>query len=254
MKSAFGRRKTAALVLIAAIVIASVAAAVYVKEKKDRERIAKGVAYLTSLDNQDVKKIRADVLAVEKEQGGQDVSGSSDSKIWKFFGNDVILGDSRAVGFSYYKFLPEDRVLAKSGNTILEIESHLSELQQLNPASVILIYGTNDSLATAWSSPEDYAKKYRSILKKVKKAVPDADIYVCGTLPVTDAAKAKQPGLGNIPKFNQAVKKMCKKAGYGYLDMTKAEGELSSRYEPDGIHVSSSFYPIWARTMKEQMN
>ena len=38
--------------------------------------------------------------------------------VWQEFSDAVILGDSRAVGFSYYSFLDASRVLASSGERI----------------------------------------------------------------------------------------------------------------------------------------
>lgn len=51
----------------------------------------------------------------------------------------MILGDSRAVGFSYYQFLPENQVLAKNGATIDDIPDYMDQIVALNPSSIFFV-------------------------------------------------------------------------------------------------------------------
>ena len=71
-------------------------------------------AVMKHLEEQDVSEISANISAVEAELN-LEIADTNESAVWSKFANAVILGDSRAAGFSYYEFVPEERVLAKNG-------------------------------------------------------------------------------------------------------------------------------------------
>ena len=47
---------------------------------------------------------------------------SGQINVWSLFDDAVILGDSRVVGYEFYDFLPDERVLAEGGATIRNVE------------------------------------------------------------------------------------------------------------------------------------
>ena len=74
----------------------------------------KGVAYLTKLEKQNVSEIGR-VLTSRQAEQNLALADSDESAVWSSFENAAVLGDSRAVGFSFHEFLPEDRVMAQGG-------------------------------------------------------------------------------------------------------------------------------------------
>ena len=56
----------------------------------------------------------------------------------------MILGDSRAVGFYFHEFLPEEQVMAEGGGIITDATKYLDQLKTLNPDMILLCYGLND--------------------------------------------------------------------------------------------------------------
>ena len=77
-----------------------------------------------------LRQIEHQHVLAEREQRIQELIDNQNG-VWKYFENYVILGDSRAVGFSYFGFLDESRVLAESGATILQVSEKLDELAEL---------------------------------------------------------------------------------------------------------------------------
>ena len=57
--------------------------------------------------------------------------------VWSLFDDYALLGDSRTMGFSFYDYMPSERVLADSGATINKVEDHLDELKKLSPTSIL---------------------------------------------------------------------------------------------------------------------
>ena len=247
----------AAFVLIAAVVITLLVRAGIARQEQAAadEAVKQGVNYLKKLENGSVEKVN-DLLAEEKrkemeaqrEQRRQQlINGQVD--VWSLFGDAVIMGDSRAVGFSFFEYLPESRVLAGSGDTILSIEEHEDELVSLNPSVVFLCYGLNDTGMGIWESAQSYAADYLTILRRLKSELPNTLFFVSSILPVTWEALEQTPAWGDAYAFSEAVKEVCAKNGFGYVDCQALIDMHQDMYDEDGIHMVKEFYPLWASQM-----
>lgn len=242
------------IILAAVVIVAAIILGVLLRKKTPSE-VEEGIVYLEKLDAQSVSTIEDTLaekteerLAAEREEKIKQLTDGT-INVWSLFGDSVILGDSRAVGFYYYEFLPQDRVLAAGGNTIRNIEEHTEEIKELNPSSIFFCYGLNDVLSETWSTPEEYAAEYAEILGKLSAEVPHAKMYVNSILPAEGAALAQYSVLSKIPEYTDAVSEMCEKNGYYYIDNTSLAESHTGMYAPDGIHLDTGFYPLWAANM-----
>ncbi len=235
--------------LIAAVVIVAV---IFLKVRGNSSAVKEGIAYLEEQEAVDIKDVqnavsevaqkRASVRRAELKQ--QFIDGEVD--VWSMFTDYVLLGDSRAEGFSAYGFLSDDRVLAEKGETILDIENHLTQIQAASPTTVILAFGMNDVIGNIGSSPEGWAKEYLKQIKSIQTVAPHADIYVNDIVAPQDTAYAEFPALMDYDVYNMALKEMCEKNGYFYVDTSETTEANPGLYEADGIHVSGAFYEQWA--------
>ncbi len=213
------------------------------------------MAYLQTLEERDPAIVK-EQLRLQREVHNQEESeerreqlldGSID--VWSLFGESVIMGDSRAVGFYLYEYIPQSRVLAAGGNTIRSIMEHQEELLSLSPETLFLCYGLNDVSVGYWNSPQEYEKEYQEILIQLKELLPNTEIYVNSILPAQAAGLAVQSAWGNIPEYSDAVKEMCKANDIGWVDCDGIVSEYVDLYDEDGIHVQREFYPYWAAQM-----
>ena len=157
----------------------------------------------------------------------------------------MLLGDSRAVGFSFYGFLPEERVLAESGATILHLEEHIPDIVALNPSNIFLCYGLNDIMLGTWPTPSDYVTKYTSVINEIHDKLPDANIYISSILPAPGSGVQSQ-----LSDYNQALDEMCSALNRCYfVDNDDISSQYSGLWENDGIHVMQDFYPHWANNL-----
>ena len=139
------------------------------KQAEYRADVQSGVSYLQSLETidpdtvtQKLRQMRLEKLQAERAAREQALLDDIDT-VWQEFSDAVILGDSRAVGFSYYSFLDASRVLASSGERIDAIDGHIEDLKKLDPAYIFLCYGIND---LGWyGSAQDYAD---TLLEKIR--------------------------------------------------------------------------------------
>ena len=114
---------------------------------------------------------------------------------------------------------------------------------------MFLCYGLNDISIGLWSTKEDYVKEYASILDELHKKLPNTSIFVNSIIPAQQAAINSTPVWGNIPEWSEAVHKMVKEKGYGWVDVDGLVREHQDLYDPDSIHVQKDFYPLWATQM-----
>lgn len=192
-----------------------------------------------------LKAIRQAELDAKREQWLGELR-SGERSVWPLFEDYVLMGDSRAMGFSYYGFLPEERVLADSGATILKVEEHLDELKELSPSMIFLAYGINDVGIGYWPTPEDYVNKVDETVQLLARELPNTTVYLSSIIPAIDPAFERGPAWRQIPDYNVAVKAWCAENSVHYADITALCTENLSLYQADGIHMMREFYPSWA--------
>ncbi len=249
------RRGSIAAIIAVCIAAAVISAAVGACRSEKTAEITKGVEFLKAQESKDPIAVEQ-VLTEQKKEKMQAERAEMQKKledgtinVGSLFGDSVIMGDSRAVGFYTYEFLPQSRVLAEGGNTIANILDHEDELIQLNPTSLFLCYGLNDTSSGFWNTKEDYVNDYASILDELHQKLPNTSIFVNSIIPAQQPAIDTTPAWGNIPEWSEAVHKMVEEKGFGWVSVDDLVSEHQDLYEPDSIHVKKEFYPLWATQM-----
>lgn len=216
---------------------------------------APGVAFLKTLESKKpsdveerLRQMRIAEIQAQKEQMIADLT-SGETSVWSMFEDYVLLGDSRAVGFEYFGYLPDDRVMAESGATILSFEEHIPDIVALNPSNVFLCYGLNDVSIGIWPTPEDYAEDFERIIMELRSELPNVNIYISSILPARDPAFNTSTLWYNIPEYSAAVATMCDLIDCHFVDNTEICETYADMWEIDGIHVRTTFYPYWAANL-----
>ncbi len=254
--SFFEDRRVRIGILAAAVIAAVVLIVSFVKRPgKNAEAVAEGIAVLEQLENADVAEVD-NILAAQRQARidaerekilAQLRNGEAD--VWSMFENYAIMGDSRAVGFSFYGFLAEERVLAGAGWTIKNIYDEMEALVALNPSEIFLCFGLNDTSIGYWSEPDSYAEEYHEILDMMQERLPNAKIYVSSILPAKDPAFQRAEVWRDIPQWSERVRQEIEGTPYTYVDNTEIAAEYTDLWDIDGIHVMYNFYPIWASNL-----
>ena len=223
------------------------------KQAEYRADVQSGVSYLQSLETidpdtvtQKLRQMRLEKLQAERAAREQALLDDIDT-VWQEFSDAVILGDSRAVGFSYYSFLDASRVLASSGERIDAIDGHIEDLKKLDPAYIFLCYGIND---LGWyASASDYAAAMQEKIQLLQKTLPDAVIVVSSILPAREPAISREALWKQIPSYSEAVREICAQCGALYADNTQLSEDHADLWQPDGVHLLPEFYPYWAANL-----
>jgi len=230
------------------------------EKKEDAEATLQGVGELSNLETQDPAEVEEQRRLEEESRHAEEVSkeieeqeekiDSGEVDIWSLFDDSVVMGDSRAVGFSYFHFMREDHVLASSGNTIRNIEPHIETLKSISPSTVYICYGLNDTGMGFWKDGDEYGAELVEIFNKLKAALPNTTFVASSILPTTQAAINRSPVWGKTVDFDRGLKEACEKTGVIYADNNELAAECMEEYwEVDGIHLKSTFYPLWAKNL-----
>lgn len=214
-----------------------------------------GVSYLESLESKDPQAVddvrnaifQAKLNAERDEIIRQLNEGEVDP--FSMFQDFVLLGDSRVVGFEYFGFLDQSRVMAASGDTIRKIEESMDEIRALNPSYIYISYGMNDIISGLWDTADEYVAEYLEIIDTLRAEFPGATIVVSSILPARDPAFNKNSKFYNIPDWNAAMAEAFAEHGVIFADNDAISAEHADQWEPDGIHVRQTFYTPWAKNM-----
>ena len=224
-------------------------------EKRAEEAAAEGIAYLEALEQKDPARIdqvrkainRAKLEAEREEMLRKVIEGEVDP--FSMFQDYVILGDSRAVGYWYFGFLEESRCLTGGGDTIRNIEMNMDGILALNPGTIYLCYGLNDTSIGYWDTAEAYITEYMQVIDDLQSRLPDTKIVVSSILPARDPAFNLSSKWHNIPEWSAALEAACEEKGIAFANNDSISEEYADLWDPDGIHVREAFYPYWATNL-----
>lgn len=221
--------------------------------------IAEGMAWLKRQESKDPANVEAQIKAIQRAEWEAMLLSQREEwvtqlqngeiNVWSLFEDAVILGDSRVVGYEFYDYLPDERVMAEGGATIRNVEALLPELQALNPAQIFLCYGLNDISIGYWSTAEEYITELDQMIHMLQDALPETTVCVSSTLIARDPAFQKASAWRRIPEWNIAIAQMCEEKGYPYADNTQLCEDYAEMWETDGIHVQRGLYQHWAKNL-----
>ena len=204
------------------------------------------------MDRTDVGKVNKKIQKLEEEERVKEEAADNRSVSEKF-ADCLILGDSITQGLYEYGVLDEANVQADRGTEVSEvsskkIEEHIKKAKEMKPEVLFLAYGMNDIEAQNGNA-SGFVKAYKNVIEDLKESLPDTKIYVNCILPAAQSAIETRPLFANVPKFNQKLKKLCKKEKVTFIDNTDLIKQ--EYYADDGIHMSPSYYTKWVDHMAE---
>lgn len=214
----------------------------------DKE-IAEGRKAVEGYDWSDVKTVESIIKSVEaKEVRTVNTKAKSNVYYLKKFRDSVILGDSITEGLTVYGFLPDDIVLCSIGASLEGSDPLFKKAAKLVPDTAFFTFGMNDMIKYRGKTGP-FIKQYSKLLDTFQKRSPDTAIYINSISRPSKDAQKNQPSLKNWQKYNKALEELCDEKGYTYIDNTSILEKHKKLYQPDGIHVIPTYYPIWMNNM-----
>lgn len=209
---------------------------------------SQGLSYLKGRDETDANQV-ASQIQEQKKQKLFDSIRSGERSVLAAFSNSVILGDSRAQGFSDYGYLSDAQTLTSIGGKVYEIASYKDAIAQMQPDVIYVSYGVNDISSNVGQAAgeEGFGNVLAEQLREIQAASPSSKIAVNSIIDIADGAQEGLLSHESIAAYNEEIRRMCEENGWIYVDNSSLDpGE---EYASDGVHFDSSYYPVWAGNM-----
>jgi lysophospholipase L1-like esterase len=165
-------------------------------------------------------------------------------------GGIIFLGDSLTDQGEWQEYFQQINIQNRgiSGDTTEGVLNRLDEVIESKPQKIFLLIGTNDF----WYGHKNLSKaiaNYRQILNLFQKKIPKTEIYIQSVLPIDCQKYNLNIKPQNLVQFNQEIEKLAKEFSYQYINLydrfTNKEGQLSSQYTLDGVHLNGKGYLVW---------
>ena len=122
-------------------------------------------------------------------------------------------------------------------------------LEHVDPQLVVLMIGTNNLWA---NSDDEIAAGVKACAKEIRARLPEAQLLVLGVFP--RGSEVDDPNRARIKTINSMIEPLGKYDGITYRDIgdifLEADGTLSEKIMPDGLHPGIEGYRLWADAMK----
>jgi lysophospholipase L1-like esterase len=174
-------------------------------------------------------------------------------------GKIIFLGDSHIEFGDWRKYLKDSSIINRgiAGDNTFGVLARLQEVIDRRPTKVFICIGIND---VSKNIPEQTTvKNIMSMVKRIKQATPNAQIFVHSILPTNDAVKKEYPDAYNkndqARQVNDLIKINSLKNGFTYVDLYSkfqdASGKLNATYAyEDGLHLNANGYKLWIEILK----
>lgn len=175
-------------------------------------------------------------------------------------------GEIVFVGDSITEFNPIEELIESSlkiynrgirGITSLQLLDHLEEqILGLKPKIIFLMIGVND-LKTR--EPQVVFETILTIIKQVKKNLPQSKIYLQSILPINESSRFIRNKNRRSTKTILILNKLLSEIDNVYwLDLHSllrdSNNELPERYTTDGVHLTIDAYRIISQKFQEIIN
>ena len=207
-------------------------------------------------EKEDSEKVKSEKEDSDAEQQPQKVF----QKVDKSYLNDALfIGDSRTLGLMEYGGVSQASFFADSGMTVFDLEKTIvpvagygktdirSLLKQKKFGKIYFMMGINEA-GYPWKTLE---KKYKETVAMIRDMQPDALIFLCANLMMTEEKSGQSKAINNkvICKINAMIEKLASKNEMYYIDVneifTDKKGNLCETYSNDGVHVLGKYYRDW---------
>ncbi|MBR3053894.1 MAG: hypothetical protein IKG59_07215 [Firmicutes bacterium] len=252
--------KRAAIVLICIVLLAAIFIVDLVRQNHDaairKQELTENLQKVSSFDFGNVVDVEALIAQIDEERAilaAQLAEIEADEaengpNYRRIFDRCAILGESITEGLVVYGYLGEDIVFSGIGAGVSK--DRFLSVASLYPRCVFFSYGMND-MGNYGGDAKAFIEDYEDAIKAFMEASPTTRVFVNSISMPDDYAISNQPVLGNYLTFNSEISSMCSRLGITYIDITHILQEDPDLYAGDGIHVSSSYYPIWMDLMRE---
>jgi predicted alpha-1,2-mannosidase len=166
----------------------------------------------------------------------------------------IFLGNSITDNAEWFELFENPNVKNRGigGDDTDGVLGRLDEVVRSRPDKIFLMIGTND--LAAGKSVEYIISNYRLILRRIREASPETQVYIQSILPTEDAIHTTRNNR-DIMRINKELRAIAGDEGLVYIDLftpfATPENKLNMDYSLDGLHLNGAGYELWKKLILE---
>lgn len=169
----------------------------------------------------------------------------------------VMLGDSLIQYNEWSELFGNENLINRgiSGDTTLGVLNRLDQIVKGQPNKIVLMVGIND-IAIGVSS-EETVDNYDKILSTIKENSPKTKVILNSVLPVNNEKFGDTISNETVESLNEQIKGLAEKYGHDFVNVYPKfikDGQLSSEYTVDGVHLTGEGYLLWKNELQNYLN
>ncbi len=187
-----------------------------------------------------------------------------------YFDDAVFIGTSRTQGLIMYNALSKSAAYATKGLSLAGVfDTEVTTpdgliypipkaVEQTDCSKIYVMLGMNDM---GYTDESTFGKRYGELIDVLKKAKPDAVLYIQSVLPLTQSKEQSGSASGftmeRVNHYNDQLKKLCAEKEVYYVDvassMTDENGYLPEEAASDGIHLTPQYCKRWLAYLQKHV-
>lgn len=219
--------------------------------------------------SQEAETAPANTVVVQGEPQSDPANGVYLKVGKEYFEDALFIGDSRVEGLKIYSELDNATFYCKEGISLTKILEEkivkmkikgdkkkvtiVRALKEKKFSKIYLMIGINE---VGYRDTDEFKKKYKAVVDKIKELQPEAKIVILGMMKVTTEYAKENPSFSNknIQKKNDAIATLADNVNVFYLDFNPeicdSKGGVKKKYTWDGVHLKAEYYSIWVKFLK----
>jgi lysophospholipase L1-like esterase len=255
MRAWYRYRKPAGIILLAVLIVAAVVVLIgRLGNSSETNRVIENQTTTEEITSEQVvEPVTLETEAPTEEETTQEeptvkTPVVEDFTNEAFYADAAFLGDTFVSGLEIYSDIDSKKIVADTSWTTGKAESSaVTKLSATGASKIILEIGINDLNYDGRDAQRVYSD-YTSLVNAIKKAMPDAQIYVVSVFPISSGFESKSNIViknSNIKALNDLLAGM---EGVKYIDVYSSlvdqSGYLNTDVSSNGLNIKKSYYPF----------
>ncbi len=137
-----------------------------------------------------------------------------------------------------------------SGDEVMDMYLRLDDVIDEKPSYIFMLAGVNNFINNENSSVMEVWNAYKNVLTSLKGSLPKCKLFVFSSIPLNPISKYYIGRNVKVRELNDSLSSNIS-IGYEYISLDSElidnNGDLSSVYTFDGIHLNQKAYDIWRK-------
>ncbi len=175
-------------------------------------------------------------------------------------GQIVFFGNSITQAGEWSTYFPDLMVANRgiSGDNTEGMLARIDEIANAKPKKFFIMAGIND--ISLQRSNKKIVNNYRNILRTLRMASPETEIYIQSVLPINNDFARYRRLIGKekqVVDLNNRLRRLAEQESGLFINLypyfINPKGKLRNEFTNDGLHLTSDGYMLWVHIIQQHI-